>query len=64
MFCAGYRLVTTYEIVQEYLPRAVSTYGDGLENGQLFQIPLENESVEFSFFANVTKGCANTNVTL
>lgn len=54
------------EVLQEFLPRAVSAYGDGLENGQLLQIPLvDNERpVMFSFFANITKGCDWSNVTL
>ncbi len=54
------------KVLQEFLPRAVSAYGDGLENGQLLQIPLvDNERpVMFSFFANITKGCDWSNVTL
>ncbi|XP_057371417.1 transmembrane protein 8B-like [Daphnia carinata] len=53
-------------VIQEFLPRGVSAYGDGLENGQLLQIPVVDADypLVFSFFANVTKGCIWTNVTL
>lgn len=62
----GQRLLVKSDVIQEFLPRGVSAYGDGLENGQLLQIPLvdANQSLVFTYFANVTKGCTWSNVTL
>jgi len=63
---AGQFLFIKSHVIQEFLPRGVSAYGDGLENGQLLHIPLgnANQSLVFTYFANVTKGCSWTNVTL
>lgn len=63
---AGQLLFVNSDVIQEFLPRGVSAYGDGLENGQLLHIPLGdvNQSLLFTYFANVTKGCSWTNVTL
>ncbi|XP_046643981.1 transmembrane protein 8B-like [Daphnia pulicaria] len=63
---AGQLLFVNSDVIQEFLPRGVSAYGDGLENGQLLHIPLGdvNQSLLFTYFANVTKGCTWTNVTL
>lgn len=63
---AGQCVFVRCNVIQEFLPRGVSAYGDGLENGQLLQIPIvdADHPLMFSFFANVTKGCSWTNVTL
>lgn len=52
--------------VQEFLPRSLSPYGDGLEGAQLLQIPMPQQSgaLLLSVAANVTRGCSWTNITL
>lgn len=54
------------QLLQEFLPRPLSPYGDGLENAQIFQIPYKDplSSMVVTFAANVTLGCNPTNVSI
>ena len=54
------------QLFQEFLPRSLSPYGDGLENAQIFQIPFKDplSTMVLTFAANVTLGCNPTNVTM
>lgn len=63
---AIFESVESRDFVQEFLPRKLSPYGDGLENAEIFQIPMKDPltSTLLTFAANTTKGCNPTNVTM
>ena len=50
--------------VNEFLPRALNQYGDGLENGEIIQVADSNYPLTVKFAANVTIGCSLANVTM